>query len=269
MHSAQFWGWPVVIDMFLGGLAAGVMIVSVLAARRGKRGSLAFRLLPFAAPVAISLAMLALFLDLEHKIHAFRFFTAFRVTSPMSWGSWILLLVYPATILYGLSRLEIGGRIGEWARAHETFLARANVVLGIALGTYTGVLLMSAARPAWTSIVIAPLFLASAVVTGAAFCKLAPIDAEEHVCICRWLIGAIGAELGLLLAWFVDLRGLRPMVFSAQMWALVVVAGLGAPLLMHVYELSGRRRPVVALLLLLMGGLALRWVVISAGHVSL
>jgi formate-dependent nitrite reductase membrane component NrfD len=269
VHNPQVWGWPVIIDMFLGGLAAGVMIISVLAARRAKRDSLAFRLLPFAAPVAISLALLALFLDLENKAHAFRFFTTLRVTSPMSWGSWILLLTYPATILYGLSRLDVSGRIADWARAHAAFLARANVILGIALGTYTGVLLTSAARPAWASIVIAPLFLASAVVTGAAFCKLAPIDGEEQVCVCRWLIGAIAAEAVMLFAWFVDLRALREAVFTAPMWALVVIAGLAAPALMHGLELRGRGRPLIAPILLLFGGIALRWVVISAGQVAL
>ena len=269
MHNAHIWGWPVVLDMFLGGLAAGVMIVSVVAARNGRKGSVAFRLLPFAAPAAISLALLALFIDLENKANLFRFFTTFRATSPMSWGSWILLLVYPATILYGIARLETGGRIGEWARAHQTFLARSNVVLGIALGTYTGVLLTSAARPAWGSIVIAPLFLASALTTGAAFCKLAPIDRDEQVCVCRWLVGAIGAELVLLLAWFVDLRALRPVVFAAPMWALVIIAGLAAPLLMHIFELRGRARPVMALMFILAGGLALRWIVIASGQVAL
>ncbi len=263
MHSAHIWGLPVVIDFFLGGLAAGVMIVSVFAARAGKTKSLAFRLLPFAAPVAISLALLALFVDLDNKAHVFRFFTTFRVTSPMSWGSWILLATYPATILYGISRLDIKGRIADWARAHATFLARANVVLGILLGSYTGVLLTAAARPAWASIAIAPLFLASAVVTGAAFCKLAPIDAEEHVCVCRWLVGAMAAELALLVAWFVDLRGIP---YAAATWAIVIITGLIAPLVMEMFEMRGRLRPATIVpALVLAGAAALRWVVVAAG----
>src|SRR5204863_8215506 len=67
----DFWGWQVVVDIFLGGLAAGVMIVSVVTARQAR--SRAFRMLPFIAPAAISVALFALFLDLGNKLHAFRF----------------------------------------------------------------------------------------------------------------------------------------------------------------------------------------------------
>ena len=40
-----------------------------------------------------------LFLDLEHKLFLFRFYTTFQPASPMSWGAWILLLVYPVLLL--------------------------------------------------------------------------------------------------------------------------------------------------------------------------
>ena len=44
---------------------------------------------------AISLGMLALFLDLEHKLYVWRLYLTFKPLSPMSWGAWILMLVYP------------------------------------------------------------------------------------------------------------------------------------------------------------------------------
>ena len=256
MHSTtHFWGWEVPLDIFLGGIAAGIMIISATAVRPAEARSRAVRLLPFMAPLAISAAMLALFLDLGNKLHAFRFFTAFRVTSPMSWGSWILLFVYPATILYGL-------------KPESTFLRRANLVLGIALGTYAGVLLhsLSLARPAWSSIVIVPLFLAAAVVSGAAACKLMPIDGEEHACICKWLVAAIIAELGLLFAYLNDVRGAFAAV-APVMWSLVIVGGLAVPLLMETFELRRRVRAApIAPALILAGGLALRFIVVFAGE---
>ena len=52
--------------------------------------------------------MLALFLDLEFKKHVYRFYLAFLPSSPMSWGSWILILVYPAALLLGLGSLDRG-----------------------------------------------------------------------------------------------------------------------------------------------------------------
>ncbi len=82
-------------------------------------------------------------------------------------------------------------------------------------------------------------------------------------------IYAIGAELAMLLAWVLDLSGIRPMPSGAPMWELVLVAGFGAPLLLRVYELSNQRRPAAALVLLVAGGLALRWVVSIGQGVSL
>jgi hypothetical protein len=46
----------------------------------------------------LTLGMLALFLDLEYKTHVWRLYTTFEPLSPMSWGAWILLLVYPALV---------------------------------------------------------------------------------------------------------------------------------------------------------------------------
>ena len=131
MNDLHIWGWEIALYLFLCGLSAGVMILAgtIRSARR----------LVFIAPVALSIGMFALFLDLESKLHVFRFYTAFRVTSPMSWGAWILLAIYPATILYGFGR-------------YEDVLRKVNVGLGIALGAYTGVLLGTlTARAAWGS----------------------------------------------------------------------------------------------------------------------
>ncbi len=79
----------------------------------------------------------------------------------MSWGAWILVGIYPATLALGLAYLndaETGklikwkplawlrlGRLLTWARGlakkHLRFLEGANLILGIGLGTYTGLLL--------------------------------------------------------------------------------------------------------------------------------
>ena len=241
MHN--FWGWQVVVDIFLGGLAAGVMIVSVIAKPNARAR--------FVPPAALSIALFALLLDLDNKLHAFRFYTAFRLTSPMSWGAWILLAAYPATIAYAL-------------RPSAT-LRRINLVLGIALGSYTGVLLTAAARPAWASITVAPLFLVSAIVSGAAVCKLAARNDDEHACVCRCLVGAMLAELVLLFAYFIDLRHVP---YTAAMWSLVVIGGLAVPAFLQILELRGRIKPAaIAPVLILIGAFALRWIIVAAGQV--
>ena len=55
--------------------------------------------MPWVAPIAISVGMFFLWLDLEHPFNAWRFYLTFKLTSPMSWGAWILLGVYPVSIL--------------------------------------------------------------------------------------------------------------------------------------------------------------------------
>ncbi len=257
----NIWGWEIPVYLFLGGLAAGLMIISAIAPRRE---SMAMRLLPFAAPLVLSIGMFALFLDLDSKLHVFRFYTAFRITSPMSWGAWILLAIYPATILYGFNPTRA--------------LQRANVILGIALGAYTGVLLATlGARALWGSLFLAPLFLVSGFSTAAALTMLLPIDEEERVTLRRWDLYAIVVELVVLAFFFIDVagdeRGRAAVAlffggpYTAAFWAFVVVIGLAAPFFIEIVESRRHlRAAVLAPAFLLIGGFALRWIFVAAGQ---
>src|SRR5512143_2609589 len=109
------WGWEIPVYLFLGGAAAGTLFLSALMWSRPGPRSRTARLFPFAAPVLLALGMGALFLDLSRKLHVFRFYLAFRWTSPMSWGAWILLVVYPVTLTLALAGLDDAqaARIGD------------------------------------------------------------------------------------------------------------------------------------------------------------
>ena len=110
--SLHIWGWEIPTYLFLGGMVAGLMVLSALyELMRGRRpGSATLRMAPLLALVLLSLGMGALFLDLEHKLYVWRFYLAFRPTSPMSWGSWILIFVYPAALLQFIGGLAPGFR---------------------------------------------------------------------------------------------------------------------------------------------------------------
>ncbi|HYM62274.1 MAG TPA: NrfD/PsrC family molybdoenzyme membrane anchor subunit [Thermoanaerobaculia bacterium] len=295
--TLHIWGWEIAVYLFLGGLTAGIMIVSALIGKRvpAEAQSRWMRWMPFAAPLLLSVGMLALFLDLEQKVHVFRFYTAFRLTSPMSWGSWILLLIYPASLLFGLARLtdqELACipfvrrsliALAAWAKTNIRQLERANVILGVALGAYTGVLLGTlGARAAWSSVVLAPLFLASGISTGAALVMLFPISESEHQQLRNWDMAVIALESLLLALFFVDLvadggkRGHSAAglflggAYTATFWSFVVIAGLALPLLVELLE---SRRParasILAPALLLLGGFALRWILTAAGQAAI
>jgi len=290
------WHAEVAVYLFLGGLVAGLMVISGLWVLRpaGPSRSRALALLPWAAPVLLSVGMFFLWLDLEHPFNAFRFYLAFRPTSPMSWGAWILLAIYPASAFLAwittpvdlrerlVRRLPFGRhveRIGRWAVDRTRAVAVANVVLGAALGIYTGVLLGTLqARPLWNSAVLGPLFLVSGLSTGAAFMLLSRLDAGERKTLGRADMGFILVELALVSIWLIGLasggsaaRAAAGVVlggpYTAAFWTLVVALGLLAPLAAEWLEhrhgaVPGR----FAAVLVLVGGFALRWIIVYAGQ---
>ena len=298
--SLHIWGWEIVVYLFLGGLVAGIFVLSAaLELRSGEKpkGN-ALRLMPLAALGLLSLGMLALWLDLAHRLWAWRFYMFFHATSPMSWGAWVLVLIYPVGLLHGLGSLHeaqrawlrgktpgaLAGLLGKafaWADGGRRGLLLTSVGMGIALGIYTGLLLGTMpSRIAWNSAVLGPLFLASGLSTGAALLLLLPLDEAERKTLVKWDAAAIAGELVLialmLLGWATSgdagkwaaaqfLGG----PYTAVFFSCVVVLGLLVPLVMEAVE-AKRRLPFAAILpvLILSGGLALRWVLLSAGQHS-
>jgi formate-dependent nitrite reductase membrane component NrfD len=218
----------------------------------------------------------------------------------MSWGAWILLAIYPASALFGLasldasdlSRTAASGHVPAWvtrvlATVHARvvgragFLARVNVALGLLLGAYTRILLGTlAARAAYNSALLAPLFLISGVSTGAALMMLLPLSRAEHAVLRRWDVAAIGVEAVTIALYFIALsstgsRGRHALelffggAYTIPFWTLVAFAGLFVPAVLEI--LGGRRGSLptrLAPALVLGGGLSLRFIVVFAGQAA-
>lgn len=297
------WGWEIPVYLFLGGLVAGILIlVPMLEFARGERPrSNAVRLVPFAAVLLLTLGMLALFLDLENKLHVYRFYLAFQPASPMSWGSWILLLVYPIALLLGIGSLSEGlrealigwrpmtrlglsgllGRIFETTDTMRRPLLWASILVGVGLGVYTGILLGTmVSRPQWNTSLLPPLFLVSGFSTAAAFLTLFPLQDHEQHSLIRWDVFAILVEIlliGLMLIGFATGGRLAQHAFyhlvggpwTAAFWSLVVVAGLMVPLMLELIEIRRRMVPtLITPILILVGGISLRFILVIAGQMS-
>ena len=125
---------------------------------------------------------------------------------------------------------------------------------------------------------MAPLFLVSGFSTGAAFLLSMPISKEEQHLLGRLDIAAIVLELVLIGIFFLGLvnggTGQRAAAelflggrFTATFWSLVVIAGLIVPLILEVREIKWNLKPtLLAPLLLMVGGLSLRWILVAAGQ---
>ncbi len=299
--TVHVWHGEVAGYLFLGGVVAGIMVLmgAWLLLRSDEERSEHLSLLPWTAPILLSLGMLLLWLDLANRFNAFRFYFVFRPRSPMSWGSWILLAIYPASLTLAwyttpdaLRRkaLEwVGGRIpgavgsltrlDGWVRSHRAGIAWINILSGAALGVYTGLLLGTmASRPLWNSAVLGPLFLTSGLSTGAAYMLLYRLEDVERVVLTRVDMGLIVVELALVSIWLIGLatggelkqEAMALIVsgpYAAGFWSLVVGFGLVVPLLGDWMEQARGHAPGrLAAFMVLVGGFALRWIIVYAGQ---
>jgi formate-dependent nitrite reductase membrane component NrfD len=152
---------------------------------------------------------------------------------------------------------------------------------GVALGIYTGILLSAlGARPLWSSAVLGPLFLVSGLSSGAAFAHMVARDREESEALARADNGFLLIEGALVALFLIGLSsaGAAPAAaaglflggpFTAVFWVLVVGVGILAPLLIQSLAVSHRiAHTALVPPLVLLGGLALRFVIVAAGQYS-
>ncbi len=295
--SLGIWTWEISVYLFLGGMTAGIMLFAAWAMLTRKQEVLAFAHDRFAlwAPIALSLGMTTLFLDLEHKLYVWRFYTSFEPTSPMSWGAWILVLVYPVMILQTLStlrrgyptlagwleRIPVGGWVMDLSENWRRTIAALAIPLAVGLGIYTGVLLSAlSARPFWSSGALGPLFLVSGMSTAAVIpVMVSRLKGERHF-FETTDVGLIFLEVVLVSIFLISLatgaayhlEALDLVMggpFTEAFWLWFVVPGLLVPMVLAFLGLRGYRSfGLLASVLVLYGGFMLRYLMVEIGQVS-
>lgn len=290
----HIWGWEIPVYLFIGGLVAGIMIISGYFTLKGqfKKNPFSSFYLPLISLVLLSLGMFALFLDLEHKPFVWRLYTTFKIASPMSWGAWILVLVYPVLFVNTLIRIPdrfknvvpLFDRLSVRINEHH-FLVKSigvmNILLGTLLGMYTGVLLSSiGARPLWNSAMLWMLFLVSGLSSAAAFVHMIAKDKYERQLLAKadnafltlelFVIG--GFVSGLLTSTSVHIDAIHLLLngpFAAAFWVFVIGLGIILPLFLQLLAVNEKvKHSPIPPLLVLAGGLMLRFVVVYAGQYS-
>jgi formate-dependent nitrite reductase membrane component NrfD len=258
------WKAEIPFYLFTGGVAGGASVLHGLARLTGNhrlaRSSL------YIGAVADAVSPVLLVSDLGRPERFLNMLRVFKVTSPMSVGSWILFVSSGASTTAATLELLGALRPARWLAEAVSF------VTGPPLATYTGALLANTAIPVWSEArdELPWLFGASAAASaGATAAMVTPAAAAGPAR--RAAVAGVAAELGLvrLMRRRLGFVGEVYELGEAGRYARVsrVCAAAGAGLL----ALRGRRsRPaaVVGGALVLAGEVALRWSVFKAGFQS-
>jgi protein NrfD len=292
--SLHIWGWEIPVYLFLGGLVAGIMIISGYFIFKGryKHSYFSCFYLPHISLLLLSAGMFALFLDLEHKRYVWRLYTTFKIASPMSWGSWILILVYPTLLATTLTRIppafqnriKLFDRISAFINRHPTAVKNVGVlsmIVGAILGMYTGVLLSAlGARPLWNSAILWVLFLTSGLSAAAAFVHMITDDVYERELLAKADNGFLILELFLFAQFLIGLISstqvhqqaahlLLSGPYAAVFWVFVIGMGIIIPLIIQLLAVNHKiQHTPIAPIMVIGGGLILRFVIVYAGQYS-
>jgi formate-dependent nitrite reductase membrane component NrfD len=288
----------IVLYLFLAGLSAGGFATSALAYllnptlyRRVIRWGA--YLAPF--PIAIGPALLVF--DLGRPFSFYWLFLTLNLSSPLTFGAWLLALFVIVTFVFAYLWLPESWQVVKIANRQRAlrFLAVVGLPLAVGVASYTGLLLAASTRPLWNTPLLAELFLVSGMSAGVAslliYSAVARRDEarpEEKGLLLKLDLMLVVAEILIITGMVIHSRlgtlseRLAADVilsggYSLWFWLGVVGFGLLAPLAIAVYELVGHRSQAhapAALLtfasgtMVLIGGLLLRYVVVYAGQVT-
>ncbi len=267
-------GVLVVVYFFLSGLSAGVFLTAASCRIFGKEAYAKIeKTAAIAAPILLGPGLLCLLLDLNKPLRFFNLIFNFNPSSVASWGVWLISIFMGLSVLYAFLHV-----IGKAARA--TPLAYIGSALAIAVGLYSGMLLYQMrAYALWHSALVPPIFLASAIASGLAVVLLLSWSADpaKTRVLGRALAIVVGVDLVLALTEVLTLvwsHGAKAEVgkvvlsgnYGFLFIAVYLVLGLALPLAVLVGPRSGRRARAVSAVLVVVGTLAMRYVIVIGGQ---
>jgi formate-dependent nitrite reductase membrane component NrfD len=184
MEHALTWHYPVIFYLYLAGLGAGAVAIGAYSFLSSDsysgRHYHYFRMARYGAligPIPVIIGVSLLIFELGQPSRPLNLFKVINL-SPMSIGSWFLLVFIVTSLIFAASFLP--SFKGKYASLSERLypvqkaLSLINIPLGVGVAVYTGILLGAMpSRPLWNSPILALLFLVSALSTGIAAIILA------------------------------------------------------------------------------------------------
>src|SRR2546422_2540374 len=256
------WSWLIVFYFFFGGLAGGCYVLAVLIDLFGRPEDRPLaRLGYYIATPCIVISGLLLTFDLYRPLRFWHmliesntFRPMFKPWSPMSVGSWALLIFGMFSLISFIGALAEDDRLA-WPTARSIRLPGAlSKVIGVIGGLfgfyvagYTGVLLAVTNRPIWSDTpLLGMLFVVSAASISAALMILLSRGRTEPgvSALHRIDSSCVALEFFVLVAVMISLGP----VFRAWLnaWGVVLLGVIVLGMVIPVVLYSGRRSPAAA-----------------------
>lgn len=270
------WSWTVPAYYYVGGASGGAMVLGAAATllNRDQLPGLVrqSRLIGMGGGI-ISSALLIY--DLGRPDRFLYMLRVFRPTSPMSVGSWILVLFSSTAGLSALAGFGPHGEIKRWVRSIGDAAAVGAGILGLGLAGYTGVLVSHTSVPLWQRLhrLLPVLFLSSGIASAASLFDLLGGNAREQRAVT--IFGTAGRLAELSVAELVERRlatvpeAVRPLRdgFSGVVWKAAKVF-TAASLVLSLIPNSSRRLRRAAGVAGTVGALCIRFGIHYAGQRS-
>jgi protein NrfD len=284
------WEWLIVLYFFFGGLAGGSYFLAALIDLFGRREDRPLaRLGYYVAFPFVALCGFFLIADLTKPLRFWHMLIEnntlrpiFKYWSPMSLGSWALLIfgffTFVSFVLALADDERLSPRLAQRVRvpsAVRRIVAVIGGIFGFYVAGYTGVLLAVTNRPIWSDTpLLGMLFIVSAASTSAAllillarkFGRLTPAVFDLH----RMDVWMMTLELIVLAAVIVSLGPVLRVwlnAWGALLFFGVVLLGLVVPLLLSFRPAWLRQSNMTATaVLVLVGGFLLRVVIVLSSE---
>ncbi len=271
-HEAM--GALIVIYFFLSGLGAGAFFTAAsFHLFGGPKYAKVQKTAAIAAPLLLAPGLLCLVIELGQPMRFLNMFFYFNPASVASWGVWVINIFMAISVLYAFLHI-----IGKAEKTRP--LACLGFVFALMVGFYSGMLLYQMhGHVLWHSALVPVIFLASAIASGLAVVLLlsGSADTNQIRVLSNALAVAVGVDLVLALAEVLTLvwssgekAAAAEIVFSGSygflfIWVYLII-GLIVPLLVLAKQRTSRTVQVVAAVLVLVGTLAMRYVIVMGGQ---
>jgi formate-dependent nitrite reductase membrane component NrfD len=280
------WTWEVPVYFWLGGIGAGSQLISTVAQLLGWKDRAFFRATRYTVLLTMILSPILLIMDLGRPERFLNMLRILKLRSPMSTGSWALSIFGVLGGLVATHQAAEDGLLGRdnalvrliKALIPDRLLSIAALPFGLYVGAYSGILLGATSVPLWARnvVLMGPTFLSSALSTALSAISFVlhlgdwgekrTLEALRRAERISLLIegGLVAASLIRMGRWGKPLysKELAPLFFGGT-----VLGGILAPFVL----LSGREsrsRGLLASVLALLGGLALRFAMVEGGRLS-